>query len=87
VGRRDRSSGRPTRRNGTKSDELDAVRAAREALSREHLAQPRRRGDREAIRVLVSAREGAVLSRTRAIARLHGLPRLPEPEDGAQKGE
>lgn len=64
---------RPARRNGAKSDELDAVRAAREALSREHLAQPRRRGDREAIRVLVCTREGAVLTRTRAIAHLHGL--------------
>jgi hypothetical protein len=29
-------------------DELDAVRAAREALSREHPAAPRARGDREA---------------------------------------
>jgi transposase len=37
---------RPARRNGAKSDELDAIRAAREALTREHLAQPRRRGDR-----------------------------------------
>ena len=32
---------RPARRNGAKSDELDAIRAAREALTREHLAQPR----------------------------------------------
>jgi hypothetical protein len=39
---------RPARRNGAKSDELDAVRAAREALSREHPAAPRARGDREA---------------------------------------
>lgn len=30
---------RPARRNGAKSDPLDAVRAGREALSREHLAQ------------------------------------------------
>lgn len=64
---------RPARRNGAKSDELDALRAAREALSREHLAQPRRRGDREAIRVLICTREGAVLSRTRAITHLHAL--------------
>jgi len=64
---------RPARRNGAKSDELDALRAAREALSREHLAQPRRRGDREAIRVLVCTREGAILSRTRAITHLHAL--------------
>ena len=39
---------RTARRNGAKSDELDAARAAREALSRDHLAQPRRRGVREA---------------------------------------
>ena len=32
---------RPARRDGAKSDDLDAVRAAREALSREHLAAPR----------------------------------------------
>ncbi len=58
---------RPARRNGAKSDELDALRAAREALSREHLAQPRRRGWREALRVLMTTREGAVVSRTKAI--------------------
>ena len=64
---------RPARRNGAKSDELDAVRAAREALSREHLAQPRRRGEREALRVLLATRQGAVLARTRAITSLHAL--------------
>lgn len=64
---------RPARRNGAKSDQLDALRAAREALSRDHLTQPRRRGDREAIRVLLCTREGAILSRTRAILLLHGL--------------
>lgn len=41
---------RPARRNGAKSDVLDAARAAREVLAREHLAQPRARGDREAMR-------------------------------------
>ena len=64
---------RPTRRNGAKSDELDAVRAAREALSREHLAQPRRRGSREALRVLLVTREGAVVERTRAVSALQAL--------------
>lgn len=45
---------------------FDAVRAAREALSREHLAAPGARGDREAMRSLFGARragaplEGAV---------------------------
>jgi transposase len=57
---------RPARRNGAKTDDLDAVRAAREALGREHLAQPRRRGDREAIRVLVTTRERAMQARTGA---------------------
>lgn len=67
---------RPTRagrRTGAKTDEIDAVRAAREALSRDHLAQPRRRGEREAVRVLVGTRRGAVESRTRAIAHLKAL--------------
>jgi len=64
---------RPARRNGAKSDELDAVRAGREALSRDHLAQPRRRGDREALRVLLATREAAVRGRTRSIAALHAL--------------
>ena len=64
---------RPARRNGAKSDELDAARAAREALSRPHLAQPRRRGDREALRVLLATRESAIIARTKAIAQLKAL--------------
>lgn len=64
---------RPARRNGAKSDDLDAVRAAREALSREHLAAPRARGDREALRVLMAARQGAVVARTKAIGQLKAL--------------
>jgi transposase len=51
---------RPRGRSGAKSDPLDAVRAGREALSREHLATPRRRGQREALRVLQVTRTGAV---------------------------
>src|SRR5947207_5991180 len=70
-----RSTGPSVRRAGTvrKTDEIDAVRAAREALARDHLAQPRRRGEREALRVLVGTRRGAVQSRTRAIAHLKAL--------------
>ena len=64
---------RPARRNGAKSDELDAARAAREALSREHLAAPRIRGDREALRVLLTARQGAVVGRTKAIGQLKAM--------------
>ena len=64
---------RPARRNGAKSDTLDAYRAAREALAREYLAQPRQRGVREAIRVLLCTREGAIRSRTRALVHLQSL--------------
>src|SRR5436305_2854154 len=64
---------RPARRNGAKSDDLDAIRAARDALTRDHLAQPRRRGDREAVRVLLVTRRGAMRARTRAINHLKAL--------------
>jgi transposase len=63
----------PARRDGAKSDELDAVRAACEALSRKHLAQPRRRGHREAVRVLLVTRRGAIRARTKAINQLKAL--------------
>jgi transposase len=63
---------RPARRGG-KSDALDAVRAAREALAQERLAAPRRRGDREALRVLLATRQGAVAARTGAINQLKAL--------------
>jgi hypothetical protein len=64
---------RPAQRNGAKSDGLDAVRAAREALSREHLTQPRCRGEREAVRVLLVTRRNAIRARTRAINHLKAL--------------
>lgn len=59
---------RPARRDGAKSDELDAIRAAQEALSRKRHAVPRQRGQREAIRVLLATRESVVRSKTKAIA-------------------
>jgi transposase len=54
-----------------KSDDIDAVRAARQALAGVGLSEPRRRGDREAIRVLLTSRGQAVEFRTRAISALH----------------
>jgi transposase len=57
---------RPTRRDARsakKTDTLDAVRAAHEAISRDHLAAPRAGGDREALRTLYSTREGAIAVR------------------------
>jgi transposase len=66
---------RPTRpaRRGGKTDALDAVRAARQALTQQHLAVPRRRGDREALRVLLATRQGAVTARTCALNQLKAL--------------
>lgn len=64
---------RPARRNGAKSDALDALRAAREGLGRKHLAEPRRRGEREAIRVVLRTRQGAVKARSVAISQLKSL--------------
>jgi transposase len=64
---------RPARRNGAKSDTLDAERAAREALGRERLAQPRSRGEREAMRVIVVTRESAVRERSKAINQLKAM--------------
>jgi len=64
---------RPARRAGAKSDDIDAVRAARQALAGIGLGEPRCRGDREAIRVLLSTRAQAIDFRTRAIAALYAL--------------
>ena len=61
---------RPARRSGAKSDALDAHRAAREALGEEHPAIPRQRGWREALRVLVSTRHGAIGARSKAVCAL-----------------
>jgi transposase len=71
---------RPPRKGARKSDAIDAVRAAREALSSEHLIHPRSRGDREALRVLMSTRASAVVARTRAINHLKALI-VSAPED------
>ncbi|MGH3260374.1 MAG: IS110 family transposase, partial [Trebonia sp.] len=51
---------RTARRNGAKSDPLDAIRAAREALSRATLGTPRCAGNRQALSVLLAARRSAV---------------------------
>jgi transposase len=67
---------RPERRGErtrAKSDPLDAVRAARTALGRKRLAVPRADGLREAIRVLMVARRGAVAQRTQALRQIKAL--------------
>jgi transposase len=64
---------RPPRRTGAKSDALDALRAAREALACDHLVAPRRRGDREALRVLLATRHSACRAKVGAINQLKAL--------------
>ena len=61
------------RSRGAKNDRLDAVRAARTAMAREHQASPRIRGLREAIRALAATRQAVLVSRTKAINELKSL--------------
>jgi transposase len=61
------------RRRGDKNDQIDAVRAAREALSRPIQITPRQRGLREALRVVLTTRHAVLVSRTKAINELKAL--------------
>ena len=62
----------PTR-DGAKTDALDARRAARQVLGRPWPSVPRARGDREALRVLETIRQGAQGARVSAINQLKAL--------------
>ena len=64
---------RTKRRNGEKSDPLDAIRAAREALARAKLGTPRATGERQALSVLLAARRSAVDSAREAQQQLFSL--------------
>ena len=64
---------RPASRSGAKSDALDAIRAAREALGHHRLAIPRRRGEREALRALLTTRPSATTARVAAVGQLKAL--------------
>jgi transposase len=64
---------RPRRRTGAKTDAVDAVRAAREALTHDYPLAPRRRGDREALRVLLATRHSACAAKVCAINQLKAL--------------
>ena len=72
VGELDRPK-RTARRHGAKSDALDAIRAAREALGRDQLAQPRAAGHRAALSVRLAARRSAVQAATDGQRQLHAL--------------
>ena len=68
-------------KDGAKSDELDAVRAAREVLGRDRLHVPRTHdGHREALRVHTVTRAGVVRARTAATNELKALV-LTAPDD------
>jgi hypothetical protein len=64
---------RAARRHGAKSDSLDATRAAREALGRDQLAQPRATGPRAALSVRLAARRSAVQAAGDAQRQLQAL--------------
>lgn len=70
---------RPVRRRG-KSDSIDAVRSAREALASEHPAQPRAGGLRAALAITLAARRSAVDAAADAQRQLRStLITAPEP--------
>jgi transposase len=56
-----------------KSDQLDAIRAAHTALGREQHATPRGGQTHDALRALLSTREGAMHARTQAVNQLRAL--------------
>ena len=64
---------RPSRRMGKKNDEIDAIRAAREALGRDDLAEPRCTGDRDALAALLVARRSAIQMASDTERQLHAL--------------
>ena len=71
---------RRERRSGGKTDALDAVRAARSALSQQRPATPRAGGERQALQALVAAREGAVNAKRAGLCQLRDLLiTTPEP--------
>jgi transposase len=67
-------------RQSAKTDALDAIRAARSVLGQTRPARPRAGGEREALRALSAAREGAVAARRAGLCQLRGLlVSAPEP--------
>lgn len=64
---------RSSRRMGKKTDEIDAARAAREALGRDNLAVPRCVGDRDALAALLVARRSAIQMASDTERQLHAL--------------
>ncbi|MDQ3380159.1 MAG: IS110 family transposase [Actinomycetota bacterium] len=71
---------RRERRSGGKTDALDAIRAARSVLAQSRPAMPRAGGERQALRALMAAREGAVNAKRAGLCQLRDLlVTTPEP--------
>lgn len=64
---------RPNRHGGVKSDRVDALRCAREALAHQVHAQPRGDGPRAALATLSAARRSAIEASTAAINELKAI--------------
>jgi hypothetical protein len=64
---------RPARRAGAKSDPIDAERAARDALARGRLAQPKSGAQRAALQMRLTARRAAIEAAGDATRQLHAL--------------
>ena len=64
---------RPARRAGAKSDPIDAERAARDALARTRLAQPKTGPERAALQLRLTARRAAIEAAADAARQLHAL--------------
>jgi transposase len=64
---------RPARRAGAKSDSIDAERAARDALARTRLAQPKSGRQRAALQLLLTTRRAAVEAGADAQKQLHAM--------------
>ena len=79
---------RAARRNGAKSDPLDAIRAAREAMARPRLGTPRSGGERQALSVLLAARRSAINASTEAQLQVFSLViAAPEPIRARFRGQ
>ena len=79
---------RAVRRNGAKSDPLDAIRAAREAMGRPRLGTPRSGGERQALSVLLAARRSAINASTDAQLQVFSLViAAPEPIRARFRGQ
>jgi transposase len=69
---------RPARKAGAKSDPIDAERAARDALARTHLTQPKTGPERAALQMRLTARRAAVEAATAAQQLLAMVITAPE---------